>query len=130
MRENESEGKRPSDKYECVSVVNCLTTNFPKTTCCTKSLIMHKPSHELIDILAQHQCWKTAKQLLGLTELDEALAVRILAVRPEFLPAVVHRTCGSCRLAQALREHLPGEKVPMVEVRDSQTGEIFDPCVK
>jgi len=66
-----------------------------------------RPTHDLLDIMIQHECWAAARQLLALPELDEDLAVRLAVARPGLLPAVVHQTFGSRRLGASLRQWVP-----------------------
>jgi hypothetical protein len=73
-----------------------------------------RASSELVEIIIQQEAWTVARQLLALPELDEDLAVRLLAARTAFLPAVVRRTSGSQRLAPALRRHIPAKLVEEV----------------
>jgi hypothetical protein len=73
-----------------------------------------RPSHELIDIIIERECWEVAHQLLSLPELGEDLAVRLAAARPGLIPAMVRHTFGSQRLAAALREHLPAAQIPAI----------------
>lgn len=73
-----------------------------------------KPSHDLVDVVIQHECWEVAKELIALPELDEELTVRLMVARPGLLPAAVRRTYGSQRLASALKTHLPTSQLPSV----------------
>jgi len=73
-----------------------------------------RPSQELVDLIARHRCWSAAASMLGLPELDEALAVRLLAARPELLAHVVPRARARQGLDVALRDHLPASMVPRI----------------
>lgn len=68
-------------------------------------------SPELVDSIVSHGSWAAARALLALPELDEALAVRLLAARPQLLTRVVRRARAPERLGAALRDHLPASQL-------------------
>merc|ERR1712113_1001823 len=71
-------------------------------------------SDALIDEVIHRECWETGHALLCLPELDEELAVKLLAARIEFLPKVVQRVSDQHLLEKALRSHLPTSSLPGV----------------
>lgn len=71
-----------------------------------------EPSHELVSELVRRKCWQSATALLNLPELDEDLAIRLLAARPELLAEVVRHTYAPNMLGQALQNHFPASQMP------------------
>eukprot|EP00931_Biecheleriopsis_adriatica_P057599 TRINITY_DN34187_c0_g1_i1.p1 TRINITY_DN34187_c0_g1~~TRINITY_DN34187_c0_g1_i1.p1 ORF type:complete len:632 (+),score=172.22 TRINITY_DN34187_c0_g1_i1:47-1897(+) len=71
-----------------------------------------RPSQELVEAIIQHRCWAAGSALLALPDLEEALAVKLLVARPEFLARVVRRCCAPHDLDVALQHHLPTASLP------------------
>lgn len=72
------------------------------------------PSYELADEVVRRSCWASARALLALPELDEDLAVKLLAARPELLARLVRRARAPQHLATALRDQLPTSMVAQI----------------
>jgi len=70
-----------------------------------------RPSHALVDVVVRRECWRTARALLTLPELEEDLAVRLLGSRPSLLPRVLCRASAPELLGAALRVHLPASQL-------------------
>lgn len=73
-----------------------------------------KPSHELVDAIVHYKCWAAGSALLALPDLEEGLAVRLLAAHSQFLARLVRRCRAPQSLEKALREHLPTSALPEI----------------
>eukprot|EP00930_Biecheleria_cincta_P003069 TRINITY_DN104007_c0_g1_i1.p1 TRINITY_DN104007_c0_g1~~TRINITY_DN104007_c0_g1_i1.p1 ORF type:complete len:691 (-),score=153.00 TRINITY_DN104007_c0_g1_i1:72-2039(-) len=73
-----------------------------------------KPSHELVDAIVHYKCWAAGSALLALPDLEEGLAVRLLAAHSQFLARLVRRCRAPQSLEKALRENLPTSALPEI----------------
>lgn len=105
-------GKRPREAPEVAELFDAKRHRATDAALAAEVRLRRwAPGHELVNLVVQHGCPATAAAILTLPEVEDDIAVKLLAARPALLSHVVRRTCRSERLSEALRAHYPSAKL-------------------